>query len=64
MTCIFPVVYIPRGWQDFTVLMSKELLEKYYYLDELNLKRCKEKLWCIECPIWLLEMKCNKIAIQ
>lgn len=38
MTCIFPVIYIPRGWQDFTVLMSKELLEKYYYLDECWIK--------------------------
>lgn len=35
MSCIFlTAIYILRGWQDFTVLMSKELLEKCYYLDE------------------------------
>ena len=38
MTCIFPVIYIPRRWQAFTVIMSKELLGKYYYLDECWIK--------------------------
>lgn len=35
MSYIFlTAIYILRGWQNFTVLMNKELLEKCCYLDE------------------------------